>query len=485
MSLSASLSNALSGLSLATRGAQVVSLNVANATTAGYGRRVIEPTVATLDGSGAGVRIGDVRRESDPLLIAWRRDAEAESQRTEIRTSALDTLEAAFGTPEQGDGLTARLADLDNALILAASRPDSDTRLADVLAAAQTLAESFNTASDRVQTLRQEAETAIATEIERMTTALARIADLNAGIVAAQAGGRDANALLDQRQSLVDTLAGIVPLREYARDGGAIALYSASGATLLDGEAAVLDFAAVNTVTADMTLASGALSHPTLNGTPAPVTGPTGPLCGGRLEALFDQRDRLAPTAQVALDALAQTLVERFSAAGLDPTVSTGAPGLFTDAGAAPGPGPAPGLSGRLAVNAAADPGEGGALWRLRDGLGAVSAGPVGDGRLLSAMADRLSTAQTVLSGPHAGRSLSLHALAGESAGHQSVQAAAAADDAAFAAARTASLRMQEASLGVDSDAELQSLLQFEKLYSANARVLQVVNDMFEKILGI
>lgn len=38
---------------------------------------------------------------------------------------------------------------------------------------------------------------------------------------------------------------------------------------------------------------------------------------------------------------------------------------------------------------------------------------------------------------------------------------------------------------GVDSDAEMQKLLQYEQAYAANARVIQAVNDMMDQLLRI
>ena len=53
MSISGSLSSALSGLTAASRAAEVVSNNVANAQTEGYGKREIELSSRILGGAGA------------------------------------------------------------------------------------------------------------------------------------------------------------------------------------------------------------------------------------------------------------------------------------------------------------------------------------------------------------------------------------------------------------------------------------------------
>ena len=72
MNMSQALSNGLSGLSANSRMAEVVSANIANALTEGYGRRSVN--LAGRDGGG-GVQVTGIARASDPVLLTDRRDA--------------------------------------------------------------------------------------------------------------------------------------------------------------------------------------------------------------------------------------------------------------------------------------------------------------------------------------------------------------------------------------------------------------------------
>ena len=56
--------------------------------------------------------------------------------------------------------------------------------------------------------------------------------------------------------------------------------------------------------------------------------------------------------------------------------------------------------------------------------------------------------------------------------------------DAAQAAARAAVLDEQRAAGGVNTDSELQDLMQVEKAFAANARVLQAVDEMLTFLLS-
>ena len=122
-----------------------------------------------------------------------------------------------------------------------------------------------------------------------------------------------------------------------------------------------------------------------MNGLEIPTSGRNAPLAGGTLAAAFDVRDGLAVEAQTRLDAVARDFVERFQDPSVDTTLGLGDAGLFTDDGAAFDPSNETGLSGRIEVNALVVPASGGALWRLRDGLGAAAEGPVGENALLGA----------------------------------------------------------------------------------------------------
>ena len=69
MSLNLVLTSAISGLSTAQAGLDVVSNNIANVNTEGYTRKVFVPESVVLSGQGAGVRIGDIINNVDQNLL--------------------------------------------------------------------------------------------------------------------------------------------------------------------------------------------------------------------------------------------------------------------------------------------------------------------------------------------------------------------------------------------------------------------------------
>ncbi|WP_422075542.1 flagellar hook-associated protein FlgK [Tranquillimonas rosea] len=482
MSISGALSNALSGLTATARSAQVVSDNVANVTTDGFAAREIALGARSL-GSG-GVTVLGVTRRTDPALTAERLVADAALADTSTHASYAARLEKMLAGPDGESGLPALVSALDSSLALAASRPDSTARLDTVLSAAKGLAAEIRSASDGIQSLRQRADAAIASDLSALETGLGRIQDINGNLQRIRSAAGDPNALLDQRQAEIDRIAAIVPVRVLPRDNGAVALMTAGGQILLDGAPARIDFTPTPTVTAGQTLANGGVSGITVNGLPVTVNTGSGRLDGGRLSALFAQRDEILPAAQDRLDAVAGDLISRFADPATDPTLA-GGPGLFTDAGALPAGPPSPGLAGRLTVSDTADPDAGGALWRLRSGLGAPTPGEVGDATGLQAMADALERNRPA---PHPDLGIghmTFGSLTDALAGRAAAARVGAEDAEAFQTIRSEALAGREAALGVDSDEEMQRLLLIEQAYAANARVVSTIDGMIQRLLEI
>ncbi|WP_415183713.1 flagellar hook-associated protein FlgK [Phaeovulum sp.] len=484
MSISSSLSNALSGLSAASRAAEVVSANTANALTAGYARRELSLSSLSLGGDGAGVRINGVNRVVDQAVLSDRRLAMSETENSSVKTDFYTKFEASLGAPGADGSLSSRIVKLESSMIEAASRPDSEARLAAVLNAAKGVTGQLNTLSKDLGQTRMQADNGIADTVTSLNDALSRIDQLNSDILAQRASGRDATSLMDQRQEQVDKVALIVPIREVARDHDQISLFTTGGAILLEGNAVTIGFSPVGVITPDMTLASGALSGLTINDIPVSASD-HGVLGGGRLGALFAIRDELAPKMQTQLDAFARDLISRFQDSDVDPTLSGTALGLFTDAGAAFDPMIETGLAERISINSDADPEKDGALRRLRDGLGPGPAGSVGDASLLTAMAEALTAPHPPASGSFLGAARSSSGLAGDLLSQASGARLSAEERQSYATARFEALTELQLADGVDIDHEMQVLLQVEQAYAANARVIKTVDELIQQILAL
>ena len=482
MSITSALSNALSGLTAASRGAQVVSSNVANSLTDGYGVRELSLT-ARFGGGIGGVAIASEVRNVDLGLISERRLADASFGLATTTADFSASMEAMIGLPGEAGSLSTRVANLENSFLEATAFPSSEPLQRQILSNATALTDRLNDLSDAVQIKRVEADQNIADQISLLNTALQQVVSLNSDIERENLAGTAVSGLMDQRQQVIDSIAELVPLREIPRENGRVALITTGGLQLVEGPAAVFGFSPTATIAPEMSIDSGSLSGLTLNG--RALSQNNRGMEGGSIAANFQIRDDLAPKTQSQLDSFARDFLDRFQNPTVDPTLAIGDAGLMTDGGAFFDPLNEVGLAGRISVNSAVDPDQGGNLSRLRDGIGAVTLGAAGNGTQLQSYFDAMRTRQPATSGAISVLALSTQELASEFLSTVSQQKYALDNEAAFAQSKSESLKGLEQAGGVDTDAEMQKLLLIEQAYGANARVIQTIDDLIQTLIRI
>ncbi len=489
MSISSALQNALSGLTATSKLAEITAGNLANALTDGYGRQVVSLTSEVTGGLGTGVAIAGVTRAASPELTSARRRADGELALGQAQFDALGRLERSLGAVGSADSLTARITEFEAALRQLAETPELAPRQAAAAAAASDVAIKLNQISTEGARVRQTADDEIARQVTEVNGALSKIARLNRQIQIFATSGRETASLVDQRERLIDRVASIVPIREQMRANGVVELTTAQGLVLADTRAQQIEFTPSQVITPAMRFdgGTGALGGLTLNGVDISPGGPgSQAITGGSLAGLFAVRDRIVPEFSDRADALAADLIGRLTAPGLDPTLAPGDPGLFTDAGAAYDPANLAGLAGRIRLNAAADPRAGGDPALLRDGIGAVAPGPAANGTLPRAMLDALTALVATTPVPGLPAALS---LAREAEGLAELTAtdrvSAETDVAGFSSSREILAAAEAGKIGVDSDAEMQALIQIEQAYAANVQVIQAASRMLDQLLEI
>ena len=481
MSISSSLNSALSGLAVNARRADVASSNIANALTDGYGRRILEVSSHSAGSYGSGVRIDGIRRISNPVILADRRIADGAAAADERRTETLAIVESAIGGPDSQDGLAARFVAVESALIAATADPASETRLARIVQAMSELTKGLNQASATVQNERARADADIEHSVAFLNRSFKRVQDLNDDIARAVIAKRDPSALIDERQIVIDKISEIVPTKEISRPHGRVALWSAGGMELVDGRAITLRFDAKATITPEMSIESGELAGISIAGEPL-TNGGLGRLTGGRLEALFNLRDRALANHQSNLDDIAEDLIVRFSDQGVDPTVPTGETGLFKETFLANSPSDTIGIARRIGLDSRIDPKNLAEYWRARTGINSSDEGEPSEVKQLLRYLEAFSEPLSLGSADKQLTTFDRIILASETA---SSEWYLSEERASFSAARRASLREAEFGDGVNTDAELQALITIEQAYAANARVLEVVEQMMRKLMEI
>lgn len=164
----------------------------------------------------------------------------------------------------------------------------------------------------------------------------------------------------------------------------------------------------------------------------------------------------------------------------MDKTLIDSNPGLFTDNGGPVDASKMNGLASRLSLNARVDPKQDGAIWRIRDGIGAASPGATTDATLLLSMKDALyhvdDSSETTTNLMQSASIFLDSATSAVSRADNAVGFSKSVRDA-FLSERTA--------LGVEIDTEMQMLLAVQDLYSANAKIIQTIDEMIETLIRI
>ncbi len=488
MSLSTSMSNALTGLNAASLQTEVISNNVSNALTPGYATQSVELSANVTNGVGQGVSVTAVTSASDPVTTANRRQSDADLGYASTMGAAQTQLTLAIGTPDTAGSLPMAATDFEAALIGAANDPASSAALSNLEAAAGAYADAINSAAKDVRTVREQADSDIDKMVDEINASLQAIEELNKEIQAVEIGGGNSAALVNERDQHIDVVAVAFPIQTYPRENGAVAIYTTSGGVLLDGTARELGFEPTPIITPDMTLASGGVNGLTINGEPVTIgdgTG-TGLYDGGALSAAFEVRDVTAPAVNDSLDAMAADLILRFEDPAVDPTLAVGDPGLFTDNGAAYDPLNTVGLASSISLNAAVDPSAGGEVYRLRDGINATAPGNISSSTTLDNMLTAATTSVAPPPGSGVAGPVTVTGFAIEVSGNMATAQFQADSNVSYAAAFNDGLRQSEsASIGVSTDAELQKLILVEQAYAANARVISVIDDLIRQLLEI
>ncbi|GAB5448913.1 flagellar hook-associated protein FlgK [Gymnodinialimonas sp.] len=485
MSISSTLSSALSGLTASSRAADVVSSNIANAMTEGYGVRRLDVAARQIGNDGSGVRTIGVTRQEDSVLISQRRSAGADLGARQTAADFAARLETLIGAPDEPGSLSARMADFEGKLISAANAPWNATHLGGAVQAAEAVAETLHSLSNGVQAERKRADAGIAQAVDQINAALEGLEELNVRILSVNAGGGEIASLMDAQNQLVDQIAPFIPLQSRRDNNGKLSIYSDDGHVLLSHRAATLGFQPSAGMDPYLSLDNATLSGLTIDGRAMRMDGSYPAFDGGQLSALFDVRDTLAPEAQGRLDGIARDLAERFDSPGMDPSLSAGAPGLYTDAGSLVDGVNEVGLAARLRVNAAVLPDEGGAVWRLRDGMGASTEGPTGNATFLTAQIDALAMSQATGSAAFSTTGRSMSGLIAENLSIAGLARSNADMTLSRSSAQHSALETAELAGGVDSDAELQHLLRIEQMYAANARVVSVAEQLMDELMRI
>jgi flagellar hook-associated protein 1 FlgK len=197
--------------------------------------------------------------------------------------------------------------------------PDSAAAQSQVVSSAQTLAQSLNSMTSQIQSLRSDAEGGLSDAVATANTAMQKIADLNAQLAGRQGSNASDAALMDQRDSYIDQLSQLMDIRVVTDSQNQVSVFTNSGAQLVGTQASQLQFNAQGTVTpaaqwnADPSKSTlGTLSLVSADGSKLDLIA-NHSIRSGTIAAYLEMRDKVLVQAQDQLDELASAMSSSLS----------------------------------------------------------------------------------------------------------------------------------------------------------------------------
>ena len=240
MSLNGALQIGRSAIVASQTAMQVAGNNMANAATPGYHRRTVQLASARDEivlqrvFVGTGVELQSIRREIDTALQARFRDATSNEHSALIDQRFLTALETLQNELTDSD-LSSLLSDFFNSFSELANNPADHAVRSLVVEQGQSLARRIATLGDDYTRTTNEIDRSLGTSVVAANNLLDRIALLNIQITETEQGISQANGLRDQRDLLIDELAGYVEVNAVEQTNGVTDILVGSVPIVLSG----------------------------------------------------------------------------------------------------------------------------------------------------------------------------------------------------------------------------------------------------------
>jgi flagellar hook-associated protein 1 len=430
-----------------------VSHNISNANTTGYSRQRVD-LVATdalrerYGYIGTGVTVQKITRLRDSFLDQQIRLTNSALGDASVREQLLSQVEASFNEPSDA-GLNAMMSQFFTSFEDLSTSPESSASRNAVLQNGLLLTQSFQRLHTTLTGLRSDLIQDMDTKITKINQLTEEISNLDIRVTNAEAVGANANDLNDQLDTKIDELSKLMDIK-VSRDSNNSVMISVGGTTIASRGGSVALKVNVVGNTAQIV---------------ADVSGNRINVSSGELGANLDLYNVEIPSYLTQLDDLASAIITRVNtlhSAGytLEDPPSTGI-NFFTGTGAAD-----------IDINSA--------IQADVNMIAASADGSSGDNGVAVAIAnvinDNILKGNTISPAQfYAGLVSSLGTSINASQNtNTSQQLIAAQLD-----------NQQSAVSGVSIDEETTNLIKFQRAYQAAARVVSVVDEMFQTIIGM
>lgn len=447
--LTVALNTALSGLFAHQQAIAATSENIANVNAPDFTRRQVGFQTDAIPGQFAGVSVEITRAGADRFLQNAGFGSMSGAASASVVAEAIARVEASLGAPADNLSFADKLNEAFGAFAELSASPSSSAAKAAAVAALDAAFGAFSRTLGAIDSETSAADGRLETQIAQANALLEDIYRLNLIVTENNGAGDEIDARLKE-------LAGLIDINVARADDGRVTVSTSDGRLLANAGG----YAALGLTTGTSATVSLSTVAPETGATTLSAADINAVIGGGEIGGLLSLRNTELPALRAIVDNAARGIAAELN-------------GVYAGNAAvgATGPGTAPLIvetNGAFAVNQALldDPsllaiarptsGVGGA----NDGAGAGAIAALGG----SAAAQAVATAVTQI-----GAASRIATDRGETA-------------SAFAAEIETRILSER---GVNLDEELSNLIQFQRAYNANARVIAAIDELYQSLLSI
>jgi flagellar hook-associated protein 1 FlgK len=215
----------------------VTSNNIANASTPGYSREVVDLTEQTPIESGnltvgTGVSLAQIQSVRSQVLSLLISQQTTQQNGSQTQLNGLQQVEGLFSDPTSGIG--ANLSAFFNSISQLSTDPSNGAQRQSVMTAAQNLVTSFNQAAQSLGTIQSGLNQSVSSTVNQINSLTQQIAQINGQVGQMEQLGKDPGSLLDQENQLINQLSQLTNVNEIQTENG-LTLTTGNGTALVVG----------------------------------------------------------------------------------------------------------------------------------------------------------------------------------------------------------------------------------------------------------
>ena len=397
------------------------------------------------------------RMRNEMMDTGYRRDTSAAAF-SEERRDTLGAVEGVLGEPSD-TGLASSLEQLWSAFSDLSTNPTSSAARGVVRQRAAQVSAQLNQFGNQIADAQVVARTRLLESAGRVNMLASQVAEINARIVAAEAEGKQAPDMRDQRDSKIDELASLIGATSYPQADGSVNV-NIGGDSLVDG--ANFKKVRIQATLGDPTKLGVAIGENASGGAPVETMYQV----GGQMAGTLDSYNTILPSSLTTLDGVAAALVSATNTAHANGFVGATPAGNFFD--------PARTTARTIRLDASI-------VANVANIAASGISGEPGDNSVAIAMS-RLRDTPVSINGQTASISEGYRTVVASIA--TSVNGAQGTATAARTLATQSDTR-RESIKGVSIDEEMVNLMKFQQSYAAAARLVSVVDEISNTLINL